>query len=578
MRECPACGAANEATDDFCGNCGGYLGWSDDPGTRAARAGGPTPAVPDEPLGPPDAPGPGTHQDPDAPTHAPARDPDTRTHAPARDPESRTYDPDGELDARAHRPDQDPDARTHRTAGGSGRPADGTGPDTPAPRAAGGTRTAGDTGPDTPAPHGTTDTGPTGGTSPDTRPPGTAGTTSPAGDTGPGTAPGAGARTRRATGGTEGPAHSPGQSAARPSGEPASAGSGGSGRGRAVRTPHADSGVPPTARVVPPDETRRASPAPASPPPSPGAPPSAAPPSSRTGAEPSPPPTRPVSPPPIRPASPTRTVPPARPVPPTRPDAPRPVKPAKAAAPRPVVRPVTADEDSAGVPCPVCGTPNQPHRRFCRRCAAPLVAVAAPAPLPWWRTVWPFRRRTRAGSGRLTRLLVILAVVLALCAAGFLLLPAGRNLFEDTRDKLAKAKAVTPARVTATDQVPGHPPDLTTDGLSNRYWAVSGPGASVTYTFGKPFRLVDLIVTNGASKSAEEYARQARALRLDMEVTGQDGKVHRQEIDLSDKPGAQTVPVGISDVRRVRLTLGAPVGLTHGRRIALAEVEFFQRA
>ncbi|MYX96013.1 zinc ribbon domain-containing protein [Streptomyces sp. SID486] len=242
-----------------------------------------------------------------------------------------------------------------------------------------------------------------------------------------------------------------------------------------------------------------------------------------------------------------------------------------------MVRPVTADEDAAGVPCPVCRTPNQPHRRFCRRCAAPLTSVTGPEPLPWWRTVWPFRRRTRAGSGRLTRLLVILAVVLALCAAGFLLLPAGRNLFEDTRDKLGKAKPVTPARVTATDQLPGHTADLTTDGLSNRYWATSRPGASVTYSFGKPFRLVDLIITNGASKSAEEYARQARALRVDMEVTAQDGKVHRQEIDLSDKPGSQTVPVGISDVRKIRLTLNAPVGLTRGRGIALAEVEFFQR-
>ncbi|NEB80149.1 zinc ribbon domain-containing protein, partial [Streptomyces sp. SID14478] len=205
-------------------------------------------------------------------------------------------------------------------------------------------------------------------------------------------------------------------------------------------------------------------------------------------------------------------------------------------------------------------------------------ATVAAAPLPWWRTVWPFRRRTRAGSGRLTRTLVVLAVVLALCAAGFLLLPAGRHLIEDTRDKLGKAKAVTPSGVTATAQLAGHPADDSVDGLSNRYWAVSGPGASVTYTFGKPFRLVDLIITNGASKSAEEYAREARALQVDAEVTSKDGEVSHKEFALSDKAGSQTFQVGISDVTTIRLTLNAPAGLTRGRHIALAEVEFFQRA
>ncbi|NEB74861.1 zinc-ribbon domain-containing protein, partial [Streptomyces sp. SID14478] len=37
MRECPACGASNGDTDDFCGNCGSYLGWSDEAAGRSAR-------------------------------------------------------------------------------------------------------------------------------------------------------------------------------------------------------------------------------------------------------------------------------------------------------------------------------------------------------------------------------------------------------------------------------------------------------------------------------------------------------------------------------------------------------------
>ncbi|MFG3013891.1 zinc ribbon domain-containing protein [Streptomyces cinerochromogenes] len=255
-----------------------------------------------------------------------------------------------------------------------------------------------------------------------------------------------------------------------------------------------------------------------------------------------------------------------------------PVRPAKPVAPRPVVRPAAVPDEVTGAPCSACGTLNPPDRRFCRRCATPLNAAARPAPLPWWRTVWPLRRRVRAGSGRMVRLLVILAVVAALCVGGLLLLPAGRALFEDTRDKLGKTKPVTPVDVRASDEIPRHPATRTTDGLSNSYWGASAPGASVTYTFREPFRLVDLIITNGASASPEDYPGQARALQLDLEVTTQDGEKHTEKLTLSDKPGPHTIPTGISDVRTVRLVLHSPVGLTQGRHLALAEVEFFARS
>lgn len=254
------------------------------------------------------------------------------------------------------------------------------------------------------------------------------------------------------------------------------------------------------------------------------------------------------------------------------------MQPAKPIAPRPVVRSVAAPEEAAGEPCPVCGTPNPPERRFCRRCASPLTPAAAHEQLPWWRTIWPFRRRVRAGSGRWIRVLVTLAVILALCVGGFFLLPAGRALIEDTRDKLSGAKAITPVAVHADAEVPGHPAKDTTDGLSNRYWGAPRAQASITFTFGKPFRLVDLIITNGASKEPEEYGREARALRMDMEVTSADGSVHHKDIDLSDKAGDQTVATGIDNVVKVRLVLRAVTGLSRGRHVALAEVEFFQRS
>ncbi|MGW1932947.1 zinc ribbon domain-containing protein, partial [Streptomyces sp. NPDC001919] len=49
MRACPACGAANDPADDFCGNCGAYLAWSNEPARPTTRGG----AEPDGDAAPP---------------------------------------------------------------------------------------------------------------------------------------------------------------------------------------------------------------------------------------------------------------------------------------------------------------------------------------------------------------------------------------------------------------------------------------------------------------------------------------------------------------------------------------------
>ncbi|MFD6173821.1 zinc ribbon domain-containing protein [Streptomyces coeruleorubidus] len=478
MRACPSCGASNGSTDDFCGNCGAYLGWSDT---------GPAPSPPSEPA---DAPDPTPPDPTPASASPPAADRPTAAE-PGRTSSSRTW-----LTGRS---------RGGGEAGAANTAGSGPGDDE-------GVRAAGQDARPSPPPRADADAD---ADHAGTEPPVPAQGSTPGGGEGTGT--------DGALGGGEGTR---------------------AGGGEAPRT----AGAPPTTAPV-----------------------SAAP-AVTTGSGPST----------STPAPATRDTPgprtPARPAPETStPDPVQPVRPAKPVAPRPVVRPLAEPDEATGTPCPACGTPNPPGRRFCRRCASELNPTAKPAPLPWWRTVWPLRRRVRAGSGRAVRFLVILAVVAALCAGGLLLLPAGRALVEDTRDKLGKPKPVTPVGIEASAEIPRHPATNTTDGLNNRYWAAPAPGASVTYTFRKPFRLVDLIITNGASASAEAYARQARALQLELEVTTQDGKRHHKQLSLSDKPGPQTIPTGISDAKTVRLVLRSPVGLTGGRHLALAEVEFFQR-
>ncbi|MFD8728713.1 MULTISPECIES: zinc ribbon domain-containing protein [Streptomyces] len=244
---------------------------------------------------------------------------------------------------------------------------------------------------------------------------------------------------------------------------------------------------------------------------------------------------------------------------------------------RPVVRPVEEDEAPDGPPCPACGTPNLPGRRFCRRCATPLLAREEPAPLPWWRTVWPFRRRVRVRSGRaLRRILLILAVV-GLLFLGFLFLPAGRVLFEDVRDKLGGTAEISPSGVSASGAAPGHPAGAAIDGVTNKYWGAPALGASLTCTFGTPFRLVGVVLHTGASKEPEEFRREPRPTRAELIVTTADGTVHEKELTLNDKPGEQTVRTGISDVVSVQLVLREAAGQVRGRPIALGEIEFFKR-
>ncbi|CAM5740739.1 hypothetical protein SHIRM173S_04329 [Streptomyces hirsutus] len=497
MRVCPECGASNGPTDDFCGNCGAYVGWSNSTaasgtaassesssGTSSEQPASSTPAEPPTPgtssaSSAPRAPRPTASEPPVSSTPAEpqaapdATQPDAATPAPSS--------PSAEKPASAE-PARSSSLRTRLTGRGRGEAR------------------------------------------------------------GASTAPAAGSRSGDGDGDSEGSGTISGQDgttspAPRPGPDDAGAGSSApASRPTTGEDSRADEAAAPGAASV--------APAPPAPPPrnSPG----------------------------------PRT--PAAPTPDTSTPAPiQPVRPAKPVTPRPVIRPAEVPDEGAGTPCPSCGTPNPPDRRFCRRCATALNPATKPEPLPWWRTVWPFRRRVRAGSGRAVRLLVILAVVVALCAGALLLLPAGRALFEDTRDKLGKPKPITPVDIKASAESPRHPAKNTTDGLSNSYWGAPAPGASVTYTFRKPFRLVDLIITNGPSKNPEDYAGEARALQMDLEVTTQNGERQHKQLTLSDKPGPQTILAGISDVKTVRLVLRSPVGLTSGRQLALAEVEFFQR-
>ncbi|MGW1992727.1 NADase-type glycan-binding domain-containing protein [Embleya sp. NPDC001921] len=183
----------------------------------------------------------------------------------------------------------------------------------------------------------------------------------------------------------------------------------------------------------------------------------------------------------------------------------------------------------------------------------------------------------RDGSGLVWRRLITLLVVLALVVAGFLLVPVARSLFEDTRDKLGKASQVTPTTVTAGAEAPGHPASAATDGITNEWWGAPSLGDSLTCAFATPFRLVAVVVHAGVSTTPEDFRRGARPTRLDLLITSTDGRVITRTMTLDDRPGPQTLRMGVRNVISVHFTIRTASGPVAEQPIALGEVEFLKR-
>jgi hypothetical protein len=260
-------------------------------------------------------------------------------------------------------------------------------------------------------------------------------------------------------------------------------------------------------------------------------------------------------------------------IPISEPEQPEAVQPAKPVAPRPESTAPVKENAPDGPPCRSCATPNPPDRRFCRRCAQPLTAVAEPV------TVKMRTQRSRnIDRHKLWRRLIILGLLIALVAGTVLLYPLGKTAVQDVLDKTLDAVPISPAEITASAEVPGHPATNLADVRTDKYWGAPAPGAWVDFTFDQPYRLVGMLVHIGPSAKPDAFPKQARPTQLDIIITSADGQTRTVHANLADQPEQPQINIGASDVTQVRIVITGATDLTGKKHIAISLVEFFKRA
>jgi hypothetical protein len=177
-----------------------------------------------------------------------------------------------------------------------------------------------------------------------------------------------------------------------------------------------------------------------------------------------------------------------------------------------------------------------------------------------------------------TRLLVLVAVLLALAGVAWW----GRGYvvggWEAVVDRVAGTHKVNPVSITASDAQPGHPGSAARDGKSNRYWSPRAPGEGrgsfLEARFERPFRLVHLLVTPGVSAEDEEaFLAHGRPSRLRVVMTRDDGSTRVEDLDLEDKAGLAAFNVATSGVVSVKVEVLRSYGPASAHT-AIAEVEF----
>jgi hypothetical protein len=227
---------------------------------------------------------------------------------------------------------------------------------------------------------------------------------------------------------------------------------------------------------------------------------------------------------------------------------------------RPRLVPVSSPAAPGQLICGMCGTGNDPERRFCCRCAASLTDAERAPDAPWWRRPRKAppsagerpRRRRRTGR-RLVGLAVVAGLIAGLITFASPISKAFGKALDSIRDGLRRPQQVEAFQVQGSPSVRHHEPDKAFDGDLGTYWAPRGKtgcaSKRIVITFPRTVDLALIKVYSGISSENPQFARflRPRTVRL----TSQTGDT--KELVLEDRPSEQEQDVRLSDVRTLRL-------------------------
>jgi hypothetical protein len=273
-------------------------------------------------------------------------------------------------------------------------------------------------------------------------------------------------------------------------------------------------------------------------------------------------------------------------------------RPQDVVAPKP--KPVASVSERVAQPgdriCSACSEPNDPSRKFCRRCGASMAEtrVVSAAKVPWYRRIFGggekkqpkqfaageridsmqkgSAKSPRQGFGAMMRnvakgrsaVVGLLGIFVAIGFLGYIGLPSVHGMVDGALsggpqhiiDNLRKAIAPTPQIVTPTSVTSGdptadvknHPPTLVWDKATNTDWQTTSKTPSLTVTFKDKIDLMFVLVYPGNSANFVDLQRPAT-----LRITFPDKTF--QDINLADTKDKQSFPVSKDGIDSLTITV-----------------------
>jgi hypothetical protein len=231
--------------------------------------------------------------------------------------------------------------------------------------------------------------------------------------------------------------------------------------------------------------------------------------------------------------------------------------------------------------CSVCGTGNDPARRFCRHCGNSLAAAVVAVKPPWYRRIFRRRRQRYAAGERpvamgargqprrsRVRLLIVLVLLVVVVGAG-----AAYVLDEGVRTQVSSAFG----SIGRMYDTWSHPPAQAIDSKIETYWLADPGGGQPTLTMNldQATNVVAIRFQVGSSIGAS-FTDYARPRTVEVQLPG----AAPVRLLLKDDPAAQEFAISGSSVQTlvVRIIDTYPAADPAQPLIALREVTVIGQA